>query len=310
MKKRNNRNSSFSSERKKSGSAVIIWICAATLAIIVALLIGNALNKKAESFKNSAAAVFSYTYDANSVAPIEAHFLNISNHTDESLAAAINALPDNVSAVSLYLRQGDSAVSYSSPVCNAILNTSGNIDLAAAVSLLHNKNIYVSVCFDCNSFNISDVTARTAAIAFEAALISEAAKALVDDIIVTGSPSTDLGVSYVAMLFSEIRKLSPTAILGVSMSFEALKSESGADALKKYSGFADFCLIDVSNEQSNGKDVTTLGNSLLHVFKVYPVRLLIGVTGEADFANQVEALNALGITNVQAYRQRSSSAVG
>ena len=201
--------------------------------------------------------------------------------------------------------------SYRSSVYKAVVENVGTFDLATVVSLLQNKEIYVSACFICKSFYVEDENARNALIAVEAAIIAEAANAGVDDIVICGLPVTDLGISYVARLFSEIRKLSSNAVLGASVNYDKVVSESGAAAIKDYSEFADFCAIDLSQSQNNGVSLEKSLNSLIYLFEVYPLRILMSISGSADFYAQSEILKSVGINNYQAYKySKNSSSVG
>jgi len=305
---RNHRDSTVS-DQKRLVYTIIIWIIAALASVLIALFIGNSLKNEAEKLKNSEPA-FLYTYDGADVAPVEAHFIELAGQTDESLKSTIDALPNNVKAVSLYLREQNSSIAYNSEVYKALFSSSGIIDLKSAIIQLHDKNIYVSACFDCNSFWTEDQNARNASIAFEASLIAEAAIAGVDDIVIMNLPVNDEGISYASKLFSEIRKIKSDACLGAAINYDNVKSDGGAAALEDYSKFADFCAVDASAAQLNGMTSENIADSLLYMFEVYPLRLLIGTSGQADFSSCVNTFNQLGIVNIQAYKRLGSVSLG
>lgn len=302
-RKHRKRRDPIKSEKQHSVTAVIIWISSVVFAIVLALIIGNALGKSAEKIPGqSSAPTFSYTYEADAVQPIKAKVFNITNQVNDSIAKL------NASAVSLYLRKGSGAPAYKSNVANAILGVTGAFDLVEYVSAFHKKDIYVSACFDCYSFSIKSSSAREAAIAFEAAMIAEIADAGVDDIVLLGLPVTDEGIAYASELFKKVREINANAILGAAIDYTNIISPNGAAALEDYSKFADFCAIDASNAQSNGASAASIANSLIYAFEVYPLRLLISISGDADFDAQTKSINDLGITNIQAYKYLTVSA--
>ena len=141
-------------------------------------------------------------------------------------------------------------------------------------------------------------------------MIAEAFISGVDDIIILNMPVKNDGIASAAMLFSEVRKIVPDACLGAAINYEALISESGASALKDYSEFASFCAIDTANLQATNTSLEAITESILYVFELYPLRMLIGVSGDDDFNNKVDILNSFGITNIQAYKNIEPTAFG
>ena len=305
-RKHRKRRDPVSSDKKQTTTTVIIWSASLLIAVIFSLIIGNLLGKSSNKINtDNSVPTFSYTYEGGAVPPVKAQILNISS---ANIQASIDSLRSSVSAVSLYLRRGNGAPAYKSLVSSAILNTTGSADLLQIIQDLHKKDIYVSACFDSHSFEVEDKTARDAAIAFEAAMIAEIADAGVDDIVILGLPVNDAGIAYASELFKKIREINPNAVLGAAIDYKHIMSPNGAAAVEDYSKFADFCAVDASNAQSNGTSALNVANSLLYAFEVYPLRLLIGVSGDADFEAQSKAIKELGITNIQAYKYLTVSA--
>jgi len=301
------RRKSMLSEQKRIVYVALIWVAVALVSVFLALLLGNILGKRAERIKRETESAFSYTYTANSVAPIRAPFLDVKSKSNKDIESKVNALANKTESVSVCLTDENGIPEYRSKVYESVAGACGSFDINSAMAFIKDKNIYVSACFLFNSFYVEDETSRNAAIAVEAAIVAEAVSAGVNDVIICDLPVTDLGISYVAKLFSEIRKLSPSAVLGASIDYDNAISASGAAAIKDYSAFADFCAIDLSDKQSEGITAEDAARSLIYLFEVYPLRLLMSTSGLAEFNVQAETLKALGITNYQAYKYHESS---
>lgn len=303
----------MSQDKKHTVTVILIWSGAVLFAVFLALLLGNILGNAADRIpRGSSLSDPVFKYEANHVPPIDnARILSVHGQTNDSFAAAVNALPSNVKSVSLYLRVGKSAPYYKSAVSQEVTGKAGGtLDLDMAVNALHARNIYVSCCVDIFSPSTEDESARDAAIQYEAALVAEIASAGVDDIILTKLPSGHDKIAAASKLFAEIRSKNENVVLGAGIGYEILQSDGGAAALEGYSSFASFCAVDTSGSRATGKTSGTIAKNLLYCFERYPLRILVEGVGENDFLAQVATLNELGIYNIQHHKNVSGTAAG
>lgn len=303
----------MSQDKKHAVTVILVWSGTVLFAVILALLLGNALGNEADKIPNgSSLSTPIFKYETEHVPPIDnARLLSVYGQTNDSFVAAVNALPSNITAVSLYLRSGRNAPYYKSAISQEVTGKAGGtLDLSAAVASLHAKNIYVSCCVDVFSPSTEDEAARNAAIQYEAALIAEIASAGVDDIILTNLPSGHDSIAAASLLFAEIRNKSEGVVLGAAIGYEILMSDSGAAALEGYSSFASFCAVDTAGSRAKGQTSETIARKLLYCFEKYPLRILVEGTGDNNFLTQVSALNGLGIYNIQHHKNVSGGSVG
>ncbi len=304
------RRTNKSSESSRAVTATVIWIAAAVLAVVLALVIGNTLGNKAGKYKQDGGnGSVLYEYTANDIPPVNAVPLIIDGKTNASLEPAIGLL-EKGSQVSIYVKSGDSVPFYSSKVYDAVYGVSGTVDISALTSKLHENNIYVSVCFDSTAYLESDPLAKDAKIAIESAMIVELLGADIDEIIILRTPVDSDGISLYAKMIYEIRQKKPNSVIGVGMDYSSVISQNGAYAIKRYSEIADFCAVDSSECKSSGDDIKSIAEKLSYSFCAYPLRMLIGITGEADRISQTDILKSLGIINVQTYKYVDSTALG
>ena len=297
------------SNRKQTLSVLTVWLSAAALAIIVALAVGNALGDRAESLGGTPSSTPPiYEYEGADVQPVDAWYLSLSGQTVESISATIESLPQSVSAVSIYLRSGERAPEYYSPVYNTVTGmSSAGISLSEIVNLIHSKGLYVIGCFDLNSANLTSGSAGTALADFETSLICEAASSGIDEIVITNLPSDERGISAVSSIFKAVRAKNSRVILGAAIGYKIMCSNVGAAALISYSKFADFCAVDASMARASGTSASAIVSELEYLFRSYPLRLLFEISDNEDRQSQSLALKQLGITNLQSHKQTTIS---
>lgn len=291
----------MSADSKRTVFTVLIWVGAALFAVILALVIGNALGDEAERLNGygDGAAPEIYEYDGENVAPVNAPMLELRGATNDSFAAAVDALTGKTEAVSLVLRESG-APNYRSEIAKAVTGTAGgSAELEECVSRLVAKGIYVSGCFYVAFDSAASKSARDAAVEYEAALICEAARAGVDEILLMGIPTDSEGIATLSELCKRVREKEPELILGAAVSYTGFKDGNAAALLESLTRFADFCAIDTVGALASGTNAAAFAQSVLYYFERYPLRLLIEDLGAADREAQTKALAALGIYNVQ-----------
>lgn len=293
-----------SSSRKQTVSVLAIWLSSAALAIIIALVIGNALGDRAALLGGTSSfAPPIYEYEGETVQPVDAWHVSLSGQTVESITSAIESLPRSVSSVSLYLRSGEKAPEYYSPVYAAVTGRlSAGVSLPEVVDLMHSKGLYIIGCFDLNSAHLAGSSAGSALASFETALLCEAAESGIDELIITNLPSGESGISAVSSIFKAIRAKNASIVLGAGIGYSVMLSDAGASSLLSYSKFADFCAVDASGARASGTSAVAIVTELEYLFRSYPLRLLFESSDVTDRQTQADALKQLGITNIQSHK--------
>ena len=304
-KRRRRKYRSESSQSKKTILIFVLCILGSVLlALLTALIIGNALKEAAMRLDTAKHENEIFSYDGIETSPVNASLLSLEGQTDESIAKKVEDLPSN-SDVSICIRNDNGTLLYRSNVAFGVNGSySGNIDLERLVTLLHKKSIHVSaICFVRAPSN-TDVTGKEAAIEYESSLIAEAFAFGIDDIVLTGLPSDTEGIATASRLFAKAReKCEKKVIIGAALSYKTMLSSSGAYAVENYCTFADVFAIDMSSCRSAGFSHEAIATQLGIIFKTYPIRVLIDFYSESDRQTIISKLNSLGIYNIQAYKQ-------
>ena len=309
MRRRRKRYRSESSPNKKAVTFFVLTVLGVLiLSVIIGLAIGKHLGKIAKELDRTPPENEIFSYETLNTSPISASFLNLEGHTTESVLQKVSEL-SNTSAVSIYLRGNSGTLLYKSNVFEGVHgNFGGIVDLTSLVEALHEKNIYVSAVCYVKAPSVTDTLALDSTLEFESSLLLEIIKSGVDDVIITGISADTPSLSAASRLFARVREKSEKQIiLGASVNYKTMLSESGAYAAETLSSFADFLAIDMAACKSDGYSYTSLINRLKFIFEQYPIRALIDCSSDDDRAQAVNELNSLGIYNIQAYKASVSS---
>ena len=287
----------MSRESKRRMAVIFIWIGAATLALIAALIIGNTLGDTAD--KNAGALVPGgekpiYSYEGEDVKPISAHCLtSLSSKT-------VAALDPSVEAVSVNLRKLTGEPAYHSPLALAVTgDAGGSSDLETVIGELKSRSIYVSGVFHSKFDSYSNANIRAGVLDYEASLICEALEGGVDEIVIVGLPTDSASLAEASLLFHKVRERKADAVLGAAMPYGLLESGGAAAFIENYGGFASFIAINTEGLMSTSETSAGLAEKHLIYFERYPLRLIIEAADKSNGKLQMEKLAGLGIYNVQ-----------
>jgi hypothetical protein len=278
-------------------AVIFIWLGAAAMSLILALIIGNAIGDAAD--KNAGELISGgkppvYSYAGEEVKPISAHCLN------GLTSKAVAALDPSVEAVSVTLRKLTGEPAYHSPLALAVTgNAGGSADLKTIVGELKARGIYVSGVFHSKFGSQSNENLREGVLGYEASLICEALECGVDEIVVMGLPTDSAGVAEASLLFKRVRERHADAVLGAAMPYSLLESGAAAAFIENYSGFASFLAVNTEGLMSTAETSAGLAEKYMIYFERYPLRLVIEAADKSNGRLQMEKLAALGIYNVQ-----------
>lgn len=265
---------------------VIISLCV----IVLALLLGSHLKAESDRLAELEASG-EWSLDTEIATPII--------HIGTPVLRAGYALPGGTlqkvsdttyGGVTLYLGSSTSPLPYT-------LQTDGNIgvtyapdapDLAAHVSALRGKGLYVIGVFDVTSFDTADTALRTYRKGIEMSLLTLFAQAGVNDILLRGLPLGDDTADAQAVAYvKEVKHLwatlpQNTPALGVSLPPIALQSDTNQeDGSPIYAGeltpgrllkVCDYLALDTSEY---GGNIDDLLRGMQYVYMRYSLRLLM-----------------------------------
>ncbi len=150
------------------------------------------------------------------VPPIKAHAYKIGDRYSSYVYAGITQL-------CAPLRTADGALAFESAVCErAGWEQGGSVDLVTNVDNLHHNNLYLSAYIPIGGFAEQDAALRELTLSYEAALISEAAAAGVDEIFLCNLAPTQANIVEVTQYLRRVKALAGDCAIGVLIDPEVL----------------------------------------------------------------------------------------
>ncbi len=145
------------------------------------------------------------------------------------------------------LRTQDGALAFDAAVCErAGWEQNGSVDLAANVNNLHHNNLYLCAYMSISGFAEQDAAMRELTLSYEAALISEAAAAGVDEIFMCGLAPTQANIAEVGAYLRRVKVLAGDCAIGVLITPEVLlASRYDAYTAAQLLSVCDFLVLDL-----------------------------------------------------------------
>ncbi len=297
--------------RKNRIKVIALTATVTAIAIsLVFLIVGNLLGNKVEDYEESRKKRQSAETDAthSAVTSINAYRVPLNEDGSNFSTRVQNAKKNGYSAACFYLDTKDGRLLYPSEVAQeqgkqTSSDTSGLRSLKNAVSTFEDSDLYTVGITHVSSFGTDDDLSRAVAIGYHSALVSEALRAGVDDVLiyVPDVPSDRYG--ELISLADEVRRLCPTdGKIGLSLPpsfFTAENAQSSFDSL--FSAF-DYVAIDLCSppEGTSLADYadTSLADMLYYLLR-YNVRVLLPNTDADTLAAAREVVSAKGSQNIQ-----------
>lgn len=175
-----------------------------------------------------------------SVPTVKAHAYKIGNRCSSYTSAGIRHL-------CAPLRDGEDALAYASAVCDrAGWETDGSVDLAQNVDNLHHNNLYLCAYMPIVGFDEQDKAMRELMLSYEAALITEAAAAGVDEIFLCGLAPTQANITEITAYLRRVKALAGNCAIGVLITPDVLlASRHDAYTAAQLLSVCDFLVLDM-----------------------------------------------------------------
>lgn len=306
-------------ERARVIKTASIVIAAMVLVIILTVIWGNALGKKAQGAGDVTVAdettaqiedgkttspivpgliIPPSTFNPNSVPVIQADYITLSSYQKIDWGErAITLKSSGVKAVSLILYYGGGTLNYSSKTAQALFYQSADTsktNLYEAIGVLGVSGIHTSGCFYLNYLKSSTPSLKAINRSYEAALIAEAVDAGFSDILVFGYPATTTGAMEAAKLVSAVYELKNNAVIGFAIPHEAISTADAGGIFSEFAGYAKFLAIDFTTIKTEDMLIAEINKSADYI-KSYNIRVVIPSSLEAVSARFEE----MGIKNWQ-----------
>lgn len=292
--------------KKRIKIIVISSLCAIAVLVLLFMIIGNALGDKVEenvtkrSDKNTAAEQKEHA-DVKSVVSYPVPL----SSSDSKLSTRLSRISaDGYSAVCFDLDSPDGTLLYSSPISQTLGKQSSGGDLwklEDAVKLCKDNGLYATGIVHIRDFNNDDDLARSAALGYYAAQISEALRAGVDEVLIFAKDVPIDRYSELLGLAQEVHRLCPDGIVGISLP-SSVYSEAYGTADMLWAEF-DYLAVDASvpPEGTDAADhVSNCLGSMLYYLLRYNVRVLVPLTEDTALYDRiVDAVTSNGSNNIQ-----------
>ena len=298
---------------RKNRIKLILGVTAAVLAtvFIAFVIVGNMMGDKVENniVKRKPKADQTEALPHDEVKTVRAYPVPIYVEGSSLLATRIkNAADEGYTDACFFLDGEDGALYYNSEVAISLGKHQANSDmptLQKAVKAFHDKELYAIGMTRLSEFNTDDDLARSAATGYYSALIAEALRAGVDDVMIfVGSIPTER-YAELQELADTVHRLCPDGKIGLTLPPEVLSDTNNSELLDGLWDHFDYLAADLTNltaTEDQTLDATvdqTLGGMLYYLLR-YDMRVLVPYSSVSDeMAKILDTVSKNGSQNIQ-----------
>lgn len=277
--------------RRKIKYISIICVIALAALFVIFLIIGNILDRKVEDTVarldelESNAPHSSDTGEAPHAAPKSIHAsptaLSAEGTSLDSRLAAIQS--SGITAACFELDSKDGVLLYSSPTAQDLGYQSTDTSLwhlKNAIAKFDAHGLYAIGITHVSRLDDTDDLARSAAIGYHSALIAEALRDGVDEVLVIAPSAESQRLEELIRLADEVHRLVPDGKIGVSLTYplpeyESTSKEFSDELLTKLWSSFDFFALDVCAGGATADEAEGRMGELLYYVLRYNMRILI-----------------------------------
>ena len=249
--RRYSRRSANSGRAKRVFGIIFAIVAFLLLSVVLSVAAGLALGRFAEKYdgndQSGQTLVNDYYSGDKRVKAVNAHEYSWGLGTGYYISIGITDF-------SVCLRDEDGYITYHSEVAASFSGSTDNMgsrNPADAVAAIKNEGGYVCTYFYSTAFDEPDEYKREILKAYEIALINEAAKSGVDDILIIGLKPTEENIGEMEEFLSNMAKASGKSTLGFLASPEDVKlTDSGVYIVPRLRAVCDFAALDVRGVQT------------------------------------------------------------
>ncbi len=283
--------------------AVFAVIAVVLLCLIVSVVIGVALGKRAEQYRSESKYSFDYEpYESGdkTVRAVDAFYYALGSD-------ARGYIKNGEGDLSFCLRNTSGELSFVSQTAleAGIAQNEASLSLGEEIGYVHKLGGYACAYICSTAFECEDVYLREIYKSYEIALIREAAEAGVDDILIVGLEISEENIAEVEKYVSDASLASGGAPLGVLVSRELIAATAdGVYIASRVRAVCDYLAVDLreldaTEMSAQGEDGSTPLEALIEDMKYYVEAYgLRAVLSRENSAIRAQLID-LGVKNIQ-----------
>ena len=293
---------------------LLIALCAVLAIVVVFVLVGNALGKKAEADESGNK---DSTNNASDVTerplPLSVNSgfvqLSVDNSRLSDRLSGVSTAGYNAACFELDSKNGD--VLYSSDVAVSmgyLPSNSGLWELDDVASLFDSHGLYSIGVSHLSRLNTDNDLRRSLAIGYYAAQTAEAIRAGIDDVLLRPDGIPVERYSELVDIAHKVHELCPDGTVGVAVPVSVLTSESASSVVDLLWSEFNYIAVDLTsapeeNETEVQKIDRELGGILYYLLR-YNLRVLVPYTDDTSLATEIaNAVRRSGSQNIQVIPQ-------
>ena len=303
--------------KKRIKLIAVCSVCAVVVIALLFLIIGNLLGDKVEeNVESRKSANETVTKEDSHSTPksVIAFPVPLSDASSSLSSRLKKAAADGYSEICFELDSADGALLYSSDVAQRLgkqSSGSGLWKLNDATELTAENGLYSIGVTHVSDFSGDDDLIRSAALGYHSALISEALRSGVDEVLIFAGDIPPDRYAELARLALEVKRLCPDGIIGISLPVSAFADAQNSTVIDELWNAFDYFAADLTHctggevgaaEQISGE----LGQMLYYLLR-YNARVLLPYTQNADeLSLMIAAVNDSGSENIQIMPQSNT----
>ncbi|MBE6535303.1 MAG: hypothetical protein E7677_01595 [Ruminococcaceae bacterium] len=302
---------------RKNRIKLILGVIAAVLVtVFIALVIaGNVIGDKVEDnvTKRTGKVTQTEALPHGEVKKVLAYPVPIYVEGSSLLATRIkNASDEGYTDACFFLDGADGSLTYNSDVAISLGKHASQADmptLKKAMEAFHDKSMHTVGMTYLSEFNTDDDLTRSAAIGYYSALISEALRSGVDDVLIYVGEIPVERYAELSELARDVHRLCPDGKIGLSLPTSVLSDQENSeliDGLWDYFDYlaADLTTIEAGEEQTLSDAMDTSLGGMLYFLLRYDMRVLVPHASDpTQMAQILETVKQNGSENIQIIQQ-------
>lgn len=260
--------------RRRIKITVIVSICAIILLTVAFVIIGNLLGNRTDTDTpggNDAPADADTPDNASTVKSVNSCFVPLAEDGStlgERLSSATSA---GYTDVCFDLDNEGGYLYYQSEIASTLGKQKNAADdlrtLSGIISLTSSRSLYCTGITHVPDFRNDDDLVRSAAIGYHAALIAEALRAGIDDVLIMPGDIDAQRYDELIRLADEVHRLEPMAHIGLALPAPLFSSEENTELIHRLTMAFDYLAVEISAD--------TDMSGLLYYMLRYNVRALV-----------------------------------
>lgn len=223
-----------------------------------------------------------------------------------------NASDGGYTDACFFLDDENGRLTYNSDVAISLGKHTSQADmpsLGKAMTAFHEKDMHAVGMTHLSEFNTDDDLSRSAAIGYYSALIAEALRSGVDDVMIFAGEIPVERYAELMELARNVHRLCPDGKIGLSLPVSVLSDQSNSELLDELWDHFDYLAADLTHVEASEEQTlpdaidTSLGTMLYYLLR-YDMRVLVPqVPDTAEMTQILDAVKQNGTENIQIIQQ-------